>query len=157
METTHCIWVSLDEGTPLLPITLHHSSHITNSIIFDVHQDTDDGSFPRVSDWTRFVNKIENDGVYRFLNGLTRKKNKLKIRYDQCTIIRDKDWDDSAVIEFDAPIKVVFGHVGDEQIIKEVKKIKGEFTHDWFWTSRGKQDKVANGVEIYFNIRKYLE
>jgi hypothetical protein len=157
MDTTHCIWVLLDEGTPLLPITLQHSSHINNAIIFDVHQDTDDGSFPRVSDWTRFVNKIENDGVYRFLNGLTRKKNKLKIRYDQCTIIRDKDWDESAVIEFDAPIKVVFGHVGKEPIIKEVKKIKGEFTHDWFWTSCGTQDKVANGVEIYFNIHEYLE
>jgi hypothetical protein len=157
METTYKIWDILDEGTPLLPITLQNSSHINNAIIFDVHQDTDDGSFPRVSDWTRFVNKIENDGVYRFLNGLTRKKNKLSIRYDQCTIIRDKDWDDSAVIEFDTPIQVVFGHIGDEPIIKEVKKIKGEFTHDWFWTSRGAQDKVANGVEIYFNIQEYLE
>ena len=157
METTHSIWDILEEGTALLPITLTSSSHINNALIFDVHQDTDDGSFPRVSDWTRFANKIDNDGIYRFLNGLTRKKNKLSIRYDQCTIIRDKDWEDEAVIEFDSPIKVVFGHIGDEPIIKEVKKIKGEFTHDWFWTSRGAQDKIANGIEIYFNIHEYLE
>lgn len=157
MKTTHSIWDILEEGTVLLPITLQWSNHIKNSILFDVHQDTDDGSFPRVSDWTRFANKIDNDGVYRFLNGLTRKKNKLNIRYDQCIIIRDKDWDDEAVIEFDAPIQVVFGHIGDEPIIKEVKKIKGEFTHDWFYTKCGAQDKIANGVEIYFNIHEYLE
>jgi len=157
METTHCIWNVLDEGMVLHPVTLKYSNHINNALLFDVNQDTDDGSFPRVSDWTRFANKIDNDGIYRFLNGLTRKKNKLSIRYDGCTIIRDKDWQDEAVIEFDAPIKVVFGHVGEDLIIREVKKIRGEFTHDWFWTKYGRQEKIANGVEIYFNIREYLE
>lgn len=157
METTHRIWDILDEGTPLLPITLKYSNHIQDAILIDISQDSDDGIFPRVSDWTRFANKIDNDGIYRFLNGLTRKKNKLKIRYDRCTIIRDRDWEDEAVIEFDTPVKVVFGHVGDEPIIKEVKKIKGEFTHDWFWTKCGRQDKIANGIEVYFNIHEYLE
>ena len=157
METTHRIWDILDEGTLLLPITLKYSNHIQDAILIDISQDSDDGIFPRVSDWTRFANKIDNDGIYRFLNGLTRKKNKLKIRYDRCTIIRDRDWEDEAVIEFDTPVKVVFGHVGDEPIIKEVKKIKGEFTHDWFWTKCGRQDKIANGIEVYFNIHEYLE
>ena len=157
METTSNFWGIIDENKALEPISLSCSSHIKEAMLFDVHQDTDDGSFPRVSDWTRFANKIDNDGIYRFLNGLTRKKNKLNIRYDQCTIIRDKDWEDEAVIEFDSPINVVFGRVGDEPIIKAVKKIKGEFTYDWFWTRRGAQDKIANGIEIYFNIHEYLE
>ena len=157
METTHRIWDILDEGTPLLPVTPKYPHHINNAILIDISQDSDDGIFPRVSDWTRFANKIDNDGIYRFLNGLTRKKNKLKIRYDRCTIIRNRDWEESAVIEFDTPVKVVFGHVGDEPIITEVKKIKGEFTHDWFWTKRGRQEKIANGIEVYFNIHEYLE
>jgi hypothetical protein len=33
----------------------------------------------------------------------------------------------------------------------------GEFTHDWFWRNNGRQDKVANGFEIWFNIKECLE
>jgi hypothetical protein len=34
--------------------------------------------------------------------------------------------------------------------------MKGEFTHDWFWTRNGRQDKMANGFEIWFSIKEYL-
>lgn len=42
-------------------------------------------------------------------------------------------------------------------IIEKVKRIKGEFCHDWFWTRNGRQSKIANGYEIWFNVQEYLE
>lgn len=157
METTFNLWDILEEDTVLKPISLMDSNHVNNAILFDANRDTDDGTYPRVCDYMRVVNKLESDGPASWINRLSRKKNKLKIDFGGVTIIRDKCWQDEAVLEFKEPIKVVFGWVGEEPIIKEVKKIKGEFTHDWFWTSQGRQDKVANGFEIYFNIHKYLE
>ena len=157
METTFRLYDIVDSNLALMPVSLMHSSHIQNAILFEVSDDNEDGTYPRACDYMRVVNKLESDGPASWINRLSRKKNKLKIEFGGVTIIRDKCWQDEAVLEFKEPVKVVFGWVGEEPIIKEVKKIKGEFTHDWFWTKGGRQDKVANGFEIYFNIHKYLE
>jgi hypothetical protein len=72
-------------------------------------------------------------------------------------IIRDSKWDSEATLEFKEPIDVVIGKIGEKLIIEKVKKIRGEFQHDWFWTRNGRQDKIANGYEIWFVINSYLE
>jgi hypothetical protein len=155
MKTSHSLWHIIDDGEVLEPVKSSCSS-IARGILFEISQDSDDGTFPRVSDYTRFVNKLEEEGTSYFLNRCTRKRNKLKIDFMGVTIIREKDWDDRAILEFEKPIQVAMGKIGDELVIREVKRIRGEFNHDYFWVNNGRQDKMANGFEIWFNIHEYL-
>ena len=154
METTHSIWGVFDKDGPFKGINMDFGN---NCMLFEVSQDTDDGTYPTVASYTRDANGLDDEGASHFLNRLTRKKNKLEIEYDGVKIIRDSKWDNQAILEFKEPIEVVIGQVGDKPIIEKVKKIKGEFDHDWFWTRNGRQDKIANGYEIWFKIESYLE
>ena len=153
METTHSIWGVLDKDGPLKGIKMDFGN---NCMLFEVSQDTDDGTYPTVASYTRDANGLDEEGASHFINRLTRKKNKLEIEYDGVKIIRDSKWDNQAILEFKEPIEVVIGQVGDKPIIEKVTKIGGEFTHDWFWTKNGRQDKIANGYEIWFVIGKYI-
>jgi hypothetical protein len=157
METTHSIWEILDEGKILSPFNPKHSHHIQNSMLVEISEDTDDGTFPRVSDYKRYANSLEDQGTSYFVNRLTRKRNKLKVDFCGVTITRNAEYEAKAIIEFKDPIKVVMGYVGEKPIVEEVRKIEGEFTHDWFWKKSGRQQDIANGFEIWFNIEKYLE
>ena len=154
METTHTIWGVLDGEGPLKGIKMGFGN---NCILFEVNQDTDDGTYPTVASYTRDANGLDNEGVSHFLNRLTRKKDKTQVEYDGVKIIRDSKWDSRAILEFKEPIDVVIGQVGDRHILEKVTKIEGEFTHDWFWSKHGRQDKIANGYEIWFVINSYLE
>ena len=155
METTHTIWNLLDGDSPLKGIKTDFG-HMC--MLFEVSQDTDDGTYPRLCDWMRDANALDKDGPSHWLNRLTRKANKLKIPfYGGVTIVRDSKWATDAVLEFDQPVEVIIGRVGERPIIEKITKIKGEFHHDWFWTKRGRQEKIANGYEIWFEIKDYLE
>lgn len=154
MNTTHSIWSLIDGDGPLKGVKFGTSS---NAMLIEVSQDTDDGTYPRVSDYMRDINSLEREGVTHFINRLTRKKNKLEIDFCGVKIIRENKWTDCAILEFEEPIDVVIGQVGDNLIIEKVKRVKGEFDHDYFWTRNGRQDKVANGYEIWFKIESYLE
>jgi len=154
METTHSIWRLLDGEGPLKGIKMDFGN---NCILFEVSQDTDDGTYPTVASYTRDANALDNEGASHFLNRLTRKKDKTQIDYDGVKIIRDSKWSNDAVLEFKEPIDVVIGKIGEKPIIEKVKRISGEFTHDWFWSKHGRQDKIANGYEIWFVINSYLE
>ena len=153
METAHSIWGVLDGDGPLKGIKMDFGN---NCMLFEVSQDTDDGTYPTVASYTRDANGLDGEGASHFINRLTRKKNKLEIEYDGVKIIRDSKWDNQAILEFKEPIDVVIGQVGDKPIIEKVTKIGGEFTHDWFWTKNGRQDKIANGYEIWFVIGNYI-
>jgi hypothetical protein len=155
MQTTHSIWEILDEGVAFEPITISQS-FIKNAMLFEISEDTDDGTFPRVSDYTRYANSLDNDGTSYYLNRLTRKKNKLELDFCGVKITRKSQWDTKAILEFKDPIEVVMGHVGEKPIIEKVKRMEGEFTHDWFFKKNGRQDKIANGFEIWFEVEKYL-
>jgi hypothetical protein len=154
MKTVHSIWQVLDGDGPLKGVKFGTSN---NSMLFEVSQDTDDGTYPTVASYTRDANALDNEGASHFLNRLTRKKNKLEIDFEGVKIIRESKWSTKAVLEFKEPIDVALGQVGDELIITKVKKIKGDFDHDWFWTKNGRQDRIANGYEIWFVIESYLE
>lgn len=153
METTHSIWGVFDKEGPLKGIKMDFGN---NCMLFEVSQDTDDGTYPTVASYTRDANGLDEEGASHFINRLTRKKNKLEIEYDGVKIIRESKWDNQAILEFKEPIEVVIGQVGDKPIIEKVTKIGGEFTHDWFWSKGGRQDKIANGYEIWFVIGKYI-
>lgn len=153
METTHSIWGVFDKDGPFKGIKMDFGN---NCMLFEVSQDTDDGTYPTVASYTRDANGLDEEGASHFINRLTRKKNKLEIEYDGVKIIRDSKWDNQAILEFKEPIDVVIGQIGDKPIIEKVTKIGGEFTHDWFWSKGGRQDKIANGYEIWFVIGKYI-
>jgi hypothetical protein len=159
METTHSIWGILDEQLPLRPLK-GDGSNTKNCILFEMSEDSDDGTYPRVCDYTRYANALEREGASYFINRCSRKKNKAVVEFygtGGVKIIRNKDYETEAILEFPEPIEVVMGKVGDREIIEKVKRIKGEFTYDWYWIKNGRQDKIANGFEIYFNIKEYLE
>lgn len=153
METTHTIWGVFDKEGPFKGIKMDFGN---NCMLFEVSQDTDDGTYPTVASYTRDANGLDEEGASHFINRLTRKKNKLEIEYDGVKIIRDSKWDNQAILEFKEPIEVVIGQIGDKPIIEKVTKIGGEFVHDWFWSKNGRQDKIANGYEIWFVIGKYI-
>jgi len=154
MKTVSSIWSLLDGDGPLKGIKTDFGN---NCILFEVSQDTDDGTYPTVASYMRDANGLDDEGASHFINRLTRKKDKLEIEYDGVKIIRESKWDNQAILEFKEPIDVVIGQVGDKPIIEKVTKIGGEFTHDWFWSKGGRQDKIANGYEIWFVVGSYLE
>lgn len=156
MQTTHSIWEIIDEGMVFEPRSLKYSSHISNAMLFEISEDTEDGTYPRPQDYKRFARNLEDNGTSYWVNMLTRKRDKLSIEFYGATITRTADYEDTAVIEFKNPIKIVLGYIGDEPVVKEIKKIQGTFTHDWFWTKNGRQDEIANGFEIWFCVEKYL-
>ena len=153
METVHSIWNVLDGDGPFKGIKTDFGN---NCMMFEVSQDTDDGTYPTVASYTRDANSLDREGASHFLNKLTRKKEKTQVDYDGVKIIRNSKWDTNAILEFKEPIDVVIGQIGDKKIIEKVTKIEGEFQHDWFWTRNGRQDKIANGYEIWFVIENYI-
>lgn len=155
MKTTHSIWNLLDGSGPLSPIK---TSFAQKCMLIEISQDSDDGCYPRVCDWTRHANRLDVDGASYWVNRQTRNKSKLKIPfYDGVTILRDSPFSTDAVLEFSEPVEVVLGTIGDRMIVEKVKKIRGQFYHDWFWTRNGRQEKIANGYEIWFEIEEYLD
>ena len=152
MKTTHSIWHIFDDGEVFEGANIS-SSFIKNGMLFEISQDTDDGTFPRVSDYMRFANSLNSEGASYFLNRLTKKKNKLELDFCGAKIIRKSQWDTEAILEFEEPIEMVFGYVGERAVIEKVKRIEGEFTHDWFFNKKGRQDKIANGFEIWFEVQ----
>ena len=156
METTHSIWNIIDDEEVLLPYK-GDGMNTKNCILFEISSDDEDGTYPRVSDYVRYANSLEKDGVSYFLNRLSRKKDKKIVEIEGIKIIRESNYGSKAIIEFPKPIQVIMGYVGKKPIIENVKRIQGEFTYDWFWSKNGRQNKIANGFEIWLNIQKYLE
>lgn len=154
MKTVHSIWNLLDGDGSFEGVKTDFGN---TCMLFEVSQDTDDGIYPTVASYTRDANALDDEGASHFLNRLTRKKDKLKIDFEGVTIVRDSKWSSEAVLEFKKPIEVVMGRVGEKPVIQLVKKIKGEFTHDWFWTKNGRQNRIANGYEIWFVVSSYVE
>jgi hypothetical protein len=160
METTNIsksstIW-EINDGEAFDPIKSIHNGATTGMLmLWDVHEDSDDGTFPRVSDWTRLCNRISNSGVSEYLTWISNKKGNLVAKTYYGTIERTAKYSNEAVITLSKPIQVIFGEVNGEPIIKEVDKIHGEFHCDWYWRQNGRQDKYANGLEIFFNCKKF--
>ena len=154
METAHSIWEVTDMKLPFKGVKFLECG---NAMLFDIHEDTDDGTYERVADWKRFVNKLDNEGTSFFINKLaTNKRKKTMIEAYDVTIFRKHDWDTEATIEFKEPIIVVIGKVGDVEITAEVKRIRGEFDHDYFFKRNCRQQELANGFEIWFKVNEYL-
>lgn len=153
MEQTVALW-SAFEGEVLSSI---NTPVYNNAVLVDMNEDRDDGTFPRVSDWTRAVNQIEDSGISAWINRWTHKRLKLEIDMGEYKIIRKSKDDTDAILEFKEPITVKLGKIGDKLQTAQVKRMSGEFFHDYYFTKHGRQDKIANGFEVWFSIQEYLE
>lgn len=154
MKTVHSIWNVLDGDGTFKGIKTDFGNIC---MLFEVSQDTDDGTYPTVASYTRDANALDREGASHFLNRLTRKKDKTLLEYDGVKIIRENKWTEEAVLEFKEPFETLFAYIGETPVVRDVKKIKGRFEVDWFWTKNGRQDRIANGYEIWFVIESYLE
>lgn len=97
---------------------------------------------------------MESDGTSAFLDWYCGKKIKSDNGY--CVITRKTKYGVDATIEFKSPITIVFGKVGEELVTKQVSKITGEFTHEWFWMKgERRQNRYANGFEIFFDCQTF--
>lgn len=147
MKTSHSIW-EIEEGAAICALD--------RGILFEISEDTDDGWYPTVASWVKAVTRLDENGADSWINSLTRKKNKGKIDYCGVTIVRSAEWCTAAIIEFNEPVTVVMGKVGDTLVTAQVSRIQGEFEHDFYFRRKGRQNKVANGFEIWFKPTSYL-
>jgi hypothetical protein len=152
--TTLFLWNAIKDGEILSSI---NTSMYDHAILVDVNEDVDDGTFPTLASYTRTVNQIEDNGISAWINRWTRKRSKLEIDMGEYLIIRKAKDDTDAILEFKEPIQVKLGKIGDKLHTAPVKRMKGEFFHDYFFTKGGRQNKIANGFEIWFSIQEYME
>lgn len=120
------------------------------------YADDEDGTFPRVSDYIRLINKIEEEGVTALLRRMAGEKNPLKIDIGYCKIVRQSKHDSGATLIFKEPINIVFGKVGEDYVTRLANHITGTFEIEWFWMKGiRRQDKYANGFELYFDCKSF--
>lgn len=153
IETSHQLFQIVEDGHVFDPV--HKVNQMQGSFMsIDYEEDTFDGVFERVSDWTRFINRVDNEGASAFLTWLGNSKLKFDLGY--CTVEREGKFSDKGALVFKEPIKVVVSHLNNNPIVVEVDRIEGEFTYEWGWLKKGRQDKQANTVELWFDCQKYI-
>ncbi len=152
METTTSIWGAVEDNEVLLPMrSINQGLENGQWMAFERVSDDEDGTFPRISDYTRLANKIDNDGVSAFLTW----QGGSKLKYDSgyCTVVRESKWDDEATLFFKEPITIQVAEVNGEPVTVQVDSIKGRFSCEWYWSKNGRQDKIANICEVYFDCQ----
>lgn len=147
MTTSNEIYAIVDDGDVLLPSK-------DNCIIIETHHDSDNGTFPKVSNYVKFYNKVTNDGIEHWLKSLM--TNSCVIQGEGYKFTLANKWDTSAILKFDKPIKVCFGKIGDKLVIDEVSEIKGHFEYDTWWLKNGAQNKLPNVMQLLFQIEEYI-
>jgi len=100
-------------------------------------------NFERVSDWMRFVNKLNNYDTTPILRMLTGDKKSLNLG----GMIVTRDNYNEIILEFDNPIKLVVDEIGDKYIFVEVTKLKGELSWEWYHRRSG-HDELGNYAGI---------
>jgi len=152
-KTSHQLWEVVEYNHIFEPVKSVNNFEHGKWMLFESFQDDEDGTFPRVSDYMRIVNAMEREGATAFLRWIGRSKMKFNNGY--CKVEREGKFSNEATIKFENPIAVSFGELDGEHITKEVTEIKGEFSFEWLWMKNGRQDKVANRVEVFFNCQEY--
>jgi hypothetical protein len=122
---------------------------------FEHLSQTDDGTFPRLCDWKKFMNRIDKYGISEFLTWVSRKSDRLVSDYDYCTIHRESKFDDEAIIKFKEPIEIIVAYVNDNPITIQADEIHGCFSYEWYWLTNLRTNH-ANAIEIYFDCQKFF-
>jgi hypothetical protein len=134
--------------------SVHQGSSNGNFMSFDMVCDDEDGTFPLIMHYVNLCNRVDKHGASEFINWIG-EGNKLNIDQGYCTIIRKNKWDNEATLLFKEPINVQVGELNDEPLIVKVNRIVGEFEIDFLWCRNGRQNKIANIIELYFDCKGY--
>jgi len=146
LETTDRIFEIVDEGFVFKPTKVQNQ----NAMLLDRFEDDEDGTFPTVRKYINLVKKMDSEGASAFLDFYGAKKMKFNSGY--ATIERESKFSDKIKMTFASPIKMIFGYIGEEPIIKEISGINGTVTWEAFWSRNGRQTEYCNGIEVYLLI-----
>jgi hypothetical protein len=125
----------------------------------ETFSDDMDGIFPRISDYTRFANSIDNEGVIAYLRRILGRTKTSDIEY--CTVKRESIHDHEATLMFKEPVETIIEEIEiistetTVQFKKKIKAIEGFFTYRWYWSQNARQDKIANICELFFVCEKF--
>jgi len=150
LNTSSSIW-EITEGQDVYfePIEVQNEK----SLLLEIIQDDEDGTFPSVRSYVNLIKKMDFDGASAFLDWYGAKK--LKFDNGYANIIRESKFSNKITLTFKEPIKMIFGYVGDEPVVKEIKSIKGNVTWEAFWMGgKRRQNEYCNGIEVYLQIEK---
>jgi hypothetical protein len=135
METTNSFYSVAFDGDAL---------DISWKVFFEDYSDDMDGIFPRVNEWTRFANKIQNDGIGWWIE-------KHWKFYEVIDRIEKMDgYGDQYKIFFQIPLPIIFGQIWEKQIIENANGIEITISYEWYWTKNARQNKIANWISIFF-------
>ena len=151
LTATNCLQNLTEDANQVLE--LKDLSFNRRTLFIDTTEDSDDGTWLRVSDYKRFCNKVDDGdtkAIQNFLIGGKRKK------CDYGEFILEKKNDDEIIVNFKSPVKALFGYVGEEPIVKEVTKLEGKIHWDFFFRRNGRQSDIANGIEFYLEEVKFV-
>lgn len=115
---------------------------ISNTVNIEDFSDDMDGVFSRVCDWTRFANKINKDGISVWFE-----KN---AKYYGINKIKELSYD-TYEIEFSEPIEILLATIWDRQVIEKVSTIRASISYEWYFMQQGRQDEIANWIEIFMS------
>lgn len=153
----HTVWSITEEEEIFDPVlSVNQGGERGKFMLIEHIEDEYDGIFPRISDYTRMANRIERDGISEFITWLSKRSNKLKADTGYCKIEREAKYKSEATLFFNKPITVCLGEINGKPITALVNKIKGEFTWEWFWFKNGRQNKIANGFDVWFDCQEYF-
>ncbi len=122
------------------------------------HVEYGEANFERKSDWMRFVNKLDRHNtipIKRILTG-----NKKSSDWGGMIVKREtiEYYEDGVLIEFERAAGIIVETVGDNYIIVEAKKIRGQITWEWLSRRTGHEDlgHVAGICEIWMHSIEIL-
>ncbi len=120
----------------------------SNRINFEVLDDTMDGCFARVCDWTRFANRINNNWIDEWF-----KKN---WKYYEWITKVEQINNSTRFKIYTKNVKWFFATIGDKQLIESINGFTADINFEWYWTKNGRQNKIANWIDIYFeNVKAF--
>ncbi len=118
---------------------------ISWSITLEYFASDMDGCFPRINEWTRFINNIENKGIDWWFE-----KN---YKYYEIKAINEIGYL-KYEIEFKESIDCLVATIWDKQIIEPVNTMLIEINYECWFSGL---DNLASSIEIYFKILKLIK
>lgn len=156
MQTTEtsCCLSSIVDGEEIFSPVNKVNSTSGKWMLFETTEDTEDGTFPEVAEYVSLVKEMDDEGTNAFLNWHGGQE--LEFDNGYCKVSRKSKHNTTATLVFSKPIEIVVAELNGEPVTIKANKITGEFTHEWYWfKNNGRQDKVANGFNVWFDCQKF--
>lgn len=136
MKNTNQLFETLENNIPL---------DISGRVYFDTFSLQDDGPFPHLSDWSRFINTIDKNGAGEYIE-------KHFKGYNIQSINETKNYGVYTIL-FKEPITILLATINGEPVTAQAQLFTATISHEWYHSSydhkQYQQWKKATGVEIF--------